>query len=61
MRLNDKTLTCLDCEDSFVFTAAEQVMLLIRGRDDEPNRCPRCFRRAGQRHARRDLAALWER
>jgi hypothetical protein len=54
MRSSDKTLICTDCDGSFVFTAAEQEMLLIRGRDDEPSRCPRCFRRSG-RQSRRDL------
>jgi hypothetical protein len=57
MRLNDKTLTCLDCDGSFVFTAAEQEMLLIRGRNDEPSRCPQCFRRSG-RQSRRDVQGL---
>ena len=54
MRLTDKTLTCLDCEGSFVFTAAEQEMMMMRGRSDEPSRCPQCYRRSG-RQLRRDL------
>lgn len=54
MRLSDKILNCLDCEGSFVFTAAEQEMMRMRGRCDEPSRCPKCYRRAG-RQVRRDL------
>lgn len=54
MRLTDKILTCLDCDGSFVFTAAEQEMMQMRGRSDEPSRCPACFRRVG-RQVRRDL------
>jgi len=59
MRLNDKTLACSDCESSFVFTAGEQATLLIRGRDDEPSRCPSCYRRAGRRQSRRDLPSAF--
>jgi hypothetical protein len=54
MRLSDKTLNCLECDGSFVFTAAEQEMLIMRGRSEEPSRCPRCYRRVG-RQVRRDL------
>lgn len=57
MRLIDKTLTCADCDVTFVFTAAEQEMLIIRGRDDEPSRCPRCYRRTGGRQGRREVPA----
>jgi hypothetical protein len=59
MRLTDKTLTCSDCDGDFVFTAAEQELLLIRGRNEEPRRCPRCFRRAGQRHGRREVPSVY--
>ena len=59
MRLNDKTLTCLDCEGHFIFTAGEQEMLRLRGRDEEPSRCPRCYHRVGGRQARRDLPEVY--
>lgn len=50
MGFYDKTLTCSECAGSFVFTAAEQeLLLLLRGRSDEPSRCPRCCRRPSQR------------
>jgi hypothetical protein len=52
MRLSDKTLICQDCSGSFTFTAAEQEMLLLRGRQDEPSRCPKCFRRVGRQRSR---------
>jgi hypothetical protein len=58
MRLHDKTLTCIDCEDPFIFTAGEQQMNQVRGRIDEPQRCPRCFRRVGQRSLRFGLHAF---
>ena len=58
MRLADKTLNCLDCDGSFVFTAAEQEMLMMRGRNEEPSRCPKCFRRSG-RQVRRDLPPVY--
>lgn len=51
MGFHDKTLTCSACAGSFVFTAAEQELLLLRGRSDEPNQCPRCRRWPSQRTA----------
>jgi hypothetical protein len=53
MRPQDKTLNCIDCDGPFVFTAGEQQLLQVRGRSDEPTRCPPCYRRVGQRPPRR--------
>ena len=44
----DKTLTCLQCGDSFTLSAAEQELFARRGVKKEPSRCPDC------REARRD-------
>ena len=38
----DKTLTCRDCGQSFVFTAGEQEFYASRGFTNEPGRCPNC-------------------
>jgi CxxC-x17-CxxC domain-containing protein len=38
---NDKTLTCADCGQQFVFTASEQDFYAQRG-FTEPRRCPSC-------------------
>jgi NAD-dependent SIR2 family protein deacetylase len=38
----DKTLTCLQCGDSFTFSAAEQELFARKGRKHEPRRCPDC-------------------
>src|SRR5205814_1149997 len=38
----DKTLTCRDCGQSFVFTAGEQEFFASRGFTNEPSRCPEC-------------------
>jgi CxxC-x17-CxxC domain-containing protein len=40
----DKTLTCADCGNSFVFTAAEQEFYAQKGFANEPKRCPDCRR-----------------
>lgn len=40
--LNDKTLTCRDCSQAFVFTAGEQEFFQSRGLMNEPSRCPEC-------------------
>ena len=51
IRLEDETLKCDDCGGRFVFTAGERGLLLARGRDELPTRCPPCQRRLG--HATR--------
>lgn len=49
----DKTLTCVECGGSFVFTASEQEFFTSRGYVNEPKRCPTCREaRRGQRGGR---------
>jgi CxxC-x17-CxxC domain-containing protein len=38
----DKTLTCRDCGQAFVFTAGEQEFHASKGFTNEPGRCPDC-------------------
>lgn len=38
----DKTLTCRDCGDNFVFTTSEQEFYAGKGYTNEPGRCPSC-------------------
>jgi hypothetical protein len=42
--LDDQTLQCTECGDSFVFSAGEQELLAVRGTSGTPSRCPRCRR-----------------
>ncbi|MBI4301764.1 MAG: zinc-ribbon domain containing protein [Chloroflexi bacterium] len=42
MAFADKTLTCVQCGNSFVFTASEQELHRTRGYTNEPKRCPTC-------------------
>jgi CxxC-x17-CxxC domain-containing protein len=46
----DKTLTCRDCQQAFVFTVGEQEFFASRGFTNEPSRCPDC--RAARRSDR---------
>ena len=46
----DRTLTCRDCREPFVFTAGEQTFFASKGLVNDPSRCPTC--RAAARHAR---------
>ncbi len=39
--MSDRTLTCRDCGETFVFTAGEQAFYQERG-FSEPQRCPAC-------------------
>ncbi|HLI52300.1 MAG TPA: zinc-ribbon domain containing protein [Thermomicrobiaceae bacterium] len=49
MSFVDKTLTCRDCGQEFVFTAGEQQFYAEKGFTNEPRRCPDCRRNAKQR------------
>ena len=39
MPFEDKTLTCIDCGQTFVFTAGEQEFFAQKGFQNEPKRC----------------------
>ena len=38
----DKTLTCKECGEDFVFTAGEQEFYAEKGFQNEPQRCKKC-------------------
>lgn len=38
----DKSITCVDCGEEFLFTAGEQAFYRERGLTNEPTRCRRC-------------------
>ena len=42
MAYQDKTLTCAECNEGFLFTAGEQEFYAQRGLANEPKRCPTC-------------------
>lgn len=42
MSFSDRNLTCIDCKQSFVFTAGEQEFHASKGFSNEPKRCPSC-------------------
>jgi CxxC-x17-CxxC domain-containing protein len=44
MSFADKTLTCRDCGETFVFTVGEQEFYQEKGFTNEPTRCPDCRR-----------------
>lgn len=48
----DKTLTCRECGQEFVFTAGEQEFYAEKGFENEPGRCPEC-RAARKQNSRR--------
>lgn len=50
MTYADKTLTCRDCGQDFIFTAGEQEFYASRGLVNQPGRCPEC--RAAAKAAR---------
>ncbi len=40
--MQDKTIKCRDCGDTFVFTVNEQEFYKEKGFDNDPVRCPDC-------------------
>ncbi len=42
INMQDKTLTCRDCNREFTFTAGEQEFFAQKGFTNEPSRCPEC-------------------
>jgi CxxC-x17-CxxC domain-containing protein len=48
MYFMDKTLTCKDCSNTFLFTAGEQDFYKQKGLQNEPGRCPDCRNRRKQ-------------
>jgi CxxC-x17-CxxC domain-containing protein len=38
----DETLTCVDCNATFPFTASEQDFFASKGFTNKPSRCPEC-------------------
>lgn len=48
MSFVDKTLTCRDCGQEFVFTAGEQQFYAEKGFRNEPKRCKACKAKRGQ-------------
>ena len=46
----DRTLTCRDCGESFVFSSGEQSFFASKGLTNDPQRCPTC--RAAAKRAR---------
>ena len=42
MVLEDKTITCKDCGEAFLFTSGEQGFYVEKGLLNEPQRCPAC-------------------
>ena len=42
--MTDQTLTCQDCNTSFVFTQSEQQFFAEKGYTNAPGRCPDCRR-----------------
>ena len=49
MEFQDKTLQCVDCGSSFIWTAGEQAFFADKGFRNEPKRCRACkAKRAAQ-------------
>jgi CxxC-x17-CxxC domain-containing protein len=49
--LEDRTLTCRECGDSFIFSAGEQQFFATKGLQHDPQRCPSCRAQAKRNRA----------
>ncbi len=57
----DRTLTCVDCEAEFVFTAGEQQFFKDKNFKNEPKRCKSCKTKrqsAGVTHTKVETSAV---
>ena len=54
----DKTLTCKECGNEFVFTAGEQEIYAEKGFQNEPQRCKDC--RAKRKNAGREQREMFD-
>lgn len=54
----DKTLTCKDCGEEFIFTAGEQEFYAEKGFVNEPQRCKNC--RTNRKNASRPQREMHE-
>lgn len=52
MAFTDRSLTCMDCGSSFIFTAGEQEFHASKGFTNDPRRCPPC--RSARKSSRGD-------
>ena len=56
MSAEDRTIVCVECSQSFVFTAGEQEFYQTKGLMNEPRRCPDCRNtRRRERHGEREM------
>ncbi len=46
----DRSLTCRDCRETFIFSSGEQAFFASKGLTNDPQRCPTC--RAAAKRAR---------
>ena len=56
----DKTLTCRECGNEFVFTASEQAFYAEKGFQNEPSRCPACRAARRQNGGNRTERQMYE-
>ena len=56
----DKTLTCRECGNEFVFSANEQAFYAEKGFQNEPGRCPACRAARRQNGGNRSERQMYE-
>ena len=56
----DKTLTCCECGNEFVFSANEQAFYAEKGFQNEPGRCPACRAARRQNGGNRTERQMYE-
>ncbi len=51
MSFQDRNLTCVDCNQPFIFTAGEQEFHAAKGFTNDPKRCPSCRQNRRANHS----------
>ena len=55
----DKSLKCIECQQSFTYTVAEQELHQSLGYQNEPKRCNPCRCRFASRHGLQRFGSFW--
>jgi len=54
MEYRDKTLVCVECHQTFIWTAGEQLFFADKNFKNEPKRCKDCKSKRNRKKIRRE-------
>lgn len=58
MEFSDRTLTCVECKEEFIFSAGEQMFFKEKNFENEPKRCKKCAAKRANVRTRREALVI---